>query len=66
MERKNKTWEKWGKERKRRAKEKKTHTEGGGENGYLIFLLSVGDKREILKFTFNRINCLIKHSNLPC
>ena len=37
------------------------HTEGGGENGRLIFLLSIGDKRKILKLIFNTINCLTKH-----
>ena len=56
-----------GERKKEKSKRKENaHRRGEGENELLIFLLSVGDKREILKFTFNRINCLIKHSNLPC
>ena len=45
MERKNKT-----QEGKKREREKKTHTEGSKKNGRLIFLLSIGDKREILTY----------------
>ena len=52
--------------KKKKEREKKTHTGGGGGNGCLIFLLSVGDLQEILKFIFNAINCLMKHNNLPC
>ena len=48
------------------GKEKKQHTEGGGKSGCLIFLLSVGDKWEILKLTFNTINCLMEHYNISC
>ena len=54
---------KHGKEKKRKEK---THTERGGENRHVIFLLSVGDKWETLKLTFNALNCLMKHNNLFC
>ena len=47
-----------GKEKKRKEAKKK--------NKSLIFLLSVGDKREILKLIFNTINYLMKHNNLSC
>ena len=64
VERKNKSW-KWGEKREREKKRKRKHTQkGGGKNRCLIFLLSVGDKREILKLIFNTINCLMKHNNL--
>ena len=49
------------KERERKEKENKTHTERGKKNGYLIFLLSLGGKREILKLILDAINCLMKH-----
>ena len=60
VERKNKT------RQGKKKEEKKTHTEEGKKNGRLIFLLSVGDKPEILKLTFNTLNCLMKHNNLSC
>ena len=59
MERKNKIRE--GKKR-----ERKKHTEGRKKEWVLNFCLSVGDTREILKLIFNKINCLMKHSNLLC
>ena len=51
------------KKRERKGKEN-AHRRAGGEREF-IFLLSVGDKREILKLTFNTIYCLMKH-NLSC
>ena len=42
------------------------HTEGGGEDRHLIFLLSIGFKLEILKLAFNTINYFMKHNNLSC
>ena len=53
--------------KKKKKREKKMHTEGGeNKNRHLIFLLSIGDKQEILKITTNTINCLMKHNNLSC
>ena len=64
MKIKNKIWEGEKKERERKEKGKKTHTEERGEERTLnLLLLSVGDKREILK-QFNTIICLMKHNNL--
>ena len=54
-----------GEERERAKKRKRKHTwAGGGENGLLIFLLSMGDKQEILKLIFHTINCSMKYNNL--
>ena len=53
--------------KKREEREKKKHTEEEKKkkkNRHLIFLLSVGDKRETLRLIFNTINCLMKHNNL--
>ena len=44
MERKNKTRE--GKKIEREKKRKRIQNWGGGKNGHLIFLLSMGDKRK--------------------
>ena len=55
------------KKKERKEKEKnKTDTEGGERMGALVFLLSVGYKQDILKLTFNTINCLMTHNNLSC
>ena len=54
------------KKKERKEKGNKTHTETGRKNGYLIFLLSLGGKREILKLIFNAINRLMKNNNLSC
>ena len=55
------------KEKIKHGKEKKenSHKRGGG-NRHIIFLLSIGDKWEILKLTFNAVNCFMKHNNLSC
>ena len=54
------------KKNKEREREKKMHTEGGGKNRHLIFLLYVRVKLVILKLTFNTTNYLMKHNNLFC
>ena len=59
MGRKNKTWE-----RKKREIKKGKRTQRGKKKRCFIFLLSVGDKSEILKLIFNTINCFMKHKNL--
>ena len=51
---------------KKVRKEKKTHTEGGKKNRHLIFLLFVGDKLEIFKFTCNTIKCLMNIIIFSC
>ena len=58
------TKHRWKKKAKQKRKEN-AHRRGK-KNKHLIFLLSVGVKREILEPTFNTIiNCLMKH-NLSC
>ena len=55
MERKNKTQEREKKKKRDRKGKENAHRRGEKKNGCLIFLLSVGDKREILKLIFNTI-----------
>ena len=58
---------KHGKEKKKERKRKENaHRKGKKKNRHIILLLSVEDKQEILKLTFNTINCLMKHNNLSC
>ena len=66
MARKNKTQE--GKKRERKEKERKCteRKKKKKKKRHLIFLLSLGIKQEILKLTFNIINCLMKQNNLSC
>ena len=53
------------KEKIKHEKEKKenSHRREKKKNRHVIFLLSIGDKWEILKLTFNAVNCFMKHNN---
>ena len=64
-ERKNKTQEGGEKKREKRKRKENAHRRKK-KDGCLIFLLSLGFKREILKLMFNAINCSLKHNNLLC
>ena len=52
--------------KKKKERKENAHRKWGRKNGYLIFLLSIGNKQKILKLIFNTINCLMKHNSLSC
>ena len=55
---------KHGKEKKKRKEKAHRRRKKERALNFFFFLISVGDKREVLKLLFNSINRLMKHFHL--